>query len=212
MLILVRHGRTASNAAGLLLGRADPPIDEVGREQVQAVAVRLGAISRVVSSPLQRATQTADMIASVTGAEIVLDERWIELDYGDYDGLPFADVPQDVWARWRQDVSFCLPGGESLDVLGSRVFAACESLADPAREADVVVVTHVSPVKAALAWALGAGVEISWRAYVAPASITRIALGPAGPSLHTFNECPWSEPSSTPSAPPAPRTRRNNRV
>lgn len=192
MLILVRHGRTESNAAGLLLGRADPPLDDVGRAQVAAVAARLGPVQRVVSSPLGRARQTAETIAATARAEVELDERWIELDYGQYEGLPFAEVPPEVWARWRRDSSFRPPEGESLDALGSRVFAACESLADASRDADVVVVTHVSPVKAAVAWALGAGVGISWRAFVAPASITRIALGPAGPSLHTFNECPWS--------------------
>lgn len=195
MLILVRHGRTESNAAGLLLGRADPPLDEVGRAQVQAVAAKLGPVSQIVSSPLGRTAQTAAMLAAA-GAEVVLDERWIELDYGEYEGLPLAEVPQDVWARWREDSSFRVRGGESLDALGERVFSACESLAETARGSDVVVVTHVSPIKAALAWALGTGLEIGWRAFVAPGSITRVAVGATGPSLHTFNECPWSGPPS----------------
>lgn len=192
MLIVVRHGRTESNAAGLLLGRADPPLDEVGRAQIQAVAARLGPVTQVVSSPLGRTRQSAEVIAATAGAEVLVDARWIELDYGDYEGLAFAEVPQDIWAQWRADTSFRLPEGESLDALASRVFGACESLAARARDTDVVVVTHVSPVKAAVAWALGTGVEISWRAFVAPASITRIAIGPAGPSLHTFNECAYS--------------------
>jgi probable phosphoglycerate mutase len=193
-LVIVRHGRTASNAAGLLLGRADPPLDDVGRAQVAAVAERIGHASLIVSSPLGRARETASMLAGACGIEghaVAVDERWIELDYGDYEGVPFADVSPEVWDRWRADPLFTPPGGESLHALGERVAEACETLVDAARAGDVVVVTHVSPIKAALAWALGVGVEISWRTYVAPASITRIGFGPAGPSLRSFNECPW---------------------
>jgi broad specificity phosphatase PhoE len=65
----------------------------------------------------------------------------------------------------------------------------CDEVAADAAEHDVIVFTHVSPVKAALAWALGVGDEISFRAYVAPASITTIATNGARPSLHSFNGC-----------------------
>jgi broad specificity phosphatase PhoE len=190
VLTIVRHGRTESNAAGLLLGRADPPLDSVGVEQVDAVAARLGATpSMVVSSPLRRARETAARLAG--GVAVVIDERWIELDYGAFEGLPFTHVPADVWEQWRADPSYAPPDGESLSALAARVADACESLVDAAQVSDVVVVTHVSPIKAALAWALGVGIEISWRTYVAPASITRISFSPRGPSLHSFNECPW---------------------
>ena len=57
-----------------------------------------------------------------------------------------------------------------------------------ARDRTVVVVSHVSPIKAAVAWALGVGPEVAWRSHLDPASITRIAIGPAGPVLRTFNE------------------------
>jgi probable phosphoglycerate mutase len=196
MLTIVRHGRTETNAAGRLLGRADPPLDDVGRSQVEAVATRLGSgPSIIVSSPLRRARETAARLAAGPdgqgAADVVLDERWIELDYGAFEGVPFGDVPLDVWEQWRADPSYAPPDGESLGALSARVLRACESLVDQARDSDVVVVTHVSPIKAAVAWALGVGVEISWRTYVAPASITRIAIGPRGPSLHSFNECPW---------------------
>ena len=191
MLTIVRHGRTAPNAAGVLLGRTDPPLDEVGRGQVAAIAPIVGAASLVVSSPLLRARETAAALAG--DAEVVVDERWIELDYGDYEGVPLAEVPGDVWSTWRSDPSFAPPGGESLAGLGARVAAACAELFDAAAAGDVVVVTHVSPIKAAVAWALGVGVEVSWRMYVAPASITRVACRPGGdPSLHSYNETPWS--------------------
>jgi broad specificity phosphatase PhoE len=184
MLIVVRHGRTAANASGLLLGRLDPPLDELGMAQAGAVAAAVGRVDRVVASPLLRSRATAERF----GVPVELDDRWIELDYGEWDGRPTADVPIDVWAAWRADLDFAPPGGETLRAVGARVRAACADLAADAEAGTVVVVTHVSPLKAAFAWALGAGDEVSWRCFVSPASITRIGIGPTGPSLVAFNE------------------------
>ncbi len=183
MLIVVRHGRTVANAQGRLLGRDDPPLDHEGLAQARA----LGAVlrpDRVVSSPLARARQTAEAF----GLPVEIDERWIELDYGALEGTPTADVPPETWAEWRADVCYRPEGGESLRELSDRVDQACADLVAESTRHDVVVVTHVSPVKAAVAWALGVGCEVSWRTFVAPASITRIASGPWGPSLQSFNE------------------------
>lgn len=184
MLTLVRHGRTEANRSGLLLGRIDVDLDPLGEAQAAAVARHVGAADRVVCSPLARTRATA----AAWGAPVEVDERWIELDYGELDGTPLRDVDAALWRRWRSDVSFAPPGGESLQALGERVRAACEDLVDAAREDHVVVVTHVSPIKAAAAWAMGVGDEVSWRMFVAPASVTRIAVGDRGPSLHGFND------------------------
>ena len=106
------------------------------------------------------------------------------------DGRPLRDVPAEVWQAWRSDVHFVPGGGESLAALGVRVRAACDDLLEEARDRDVIVVSHVSPIKAALAWTLGAGDEMSWRMFVQVASIARVGVGPWGPSLRTFNETP----------------------
>ena len=185
MLILVRHGLTQANADSLLLGRADRPLTDVGRAQAAAIAATIGEPALVVSSPLQRARETAEAF----GAPVEIDERWIEIDYGEYDCRPLADVPQGFWEAWRNDPAQRPPGGESLTDVGQRVREACSELAARAASEDVVVVTHVSPIKAAVAWALGAGDEIAWRTFVAVASITRIAVNDRGPVLRSFNEC-----------------------
>jgi alpha-ribazole phosphatase len=184
MLIVVRHGRTAANAAGLLLGRLDVDLDDTGRAQAAALAAEIGPVDEVVTSPLARARQTA----AAFDAPVTVDERWIELDYGSWDGVPNADITPEQWAAWRADTRFAPPEGESLHALDRRVREACDELAERARRRDVVVVSHVSPIKAAFGWALGVGVEVSWRCFVAPASIMRVAVGPAGPSLRSFNE------------------------
>jgi broad specificity phosphatase PhoE len=186
VLVIVRHGRTAHNASGLLLGRLDPPLDELGRTQAAALAAAVGPVDRVISSPLLRTRETAEAF----GRDVEVDDRWIELDYGEYDGVPLAEVPAETWAQWRADVDFCPPGGETLRQLGARVRGALDDLADDAvvGTGTTVVVTHVSPVKAAVGWVVGAGDEVSWRLWVAPASITRIGLTPRGSVLHSFNE------------------------
>lgn len=184
MLFLVRHGQTAANAAGLLLGRADPPLTTLGQRQAEALADALPEPDRVLSSPLRRARDTA----AAFGLEAEVDERWIELDYGELDGVPVAAVPADVWRLWRGDCDFVPPGGESLRALGARVREACEELEADARDRNVVVVSHVSPIKAAVAWALDVSDAVAWRMFVEDAAVARIAIGPHGPALRSFNE------------------------
>jgi broad specificity phosphatase PhoE len=193
VLIVVRHGQTDANARGVLLGRADPALDKTGRTQASSVAAALSPLrrdTRIISSPLRRARQTAGIIAR--DADVEIDERWIELDYGSLEGTPVVDVPEETWARWRSDADFAPGGGESLAALGQRVCDSCDELIADAVSRDVIVVTHVSPVKAATAWALGVGDDVTWRMYVAPGSVTRIAPRAWGRVLTSFNETPWS--------------------
>jgi broad specificity phosphatase PhoE len=182
-LYVCRHGRTEANASGLLLGRADPGLDDLGRAQAAAMAGSLPTPTFIITSPLARCRETA----AAFGAPVEVDERLIELDYGDYDLVPLRDIPADVWRTWRQDPGFRPPGGETLEELALRVSDALDALVGRAREADVVVVSHVSPIKAALAWALGVGIGVSWRSFVAQASVTEIGLSANGPSLRMFN-------------------------
>ena len=184
MLHVIRHGRTEANAAGLLLGRLDHDLDALGIRQATAVAAAIGPVDRVVSSPLLRAVRTAKAF----GLDVETDARWLELDYGDLDGTSVFDVPSSTWVQWRADLDWAPPGGESHAALGERVRSACEDLLAEAAGSEVVVVTHVSPIKAALAWALGVGDEIAWRCFVAPASVLRIAVGPGGPTVQSFND------------------------
>lgn len=191
-LIIVRHGRTAYNASGRLQGRTDNPLDEVGQEQALRVARHLQSAvdphSLVICSPLVRARQTAQAIADQAGLEITIDDRWIEIDYGIYEGVRQVDVAAEVWTRWRDDPSFAPEQGESLVSVQERVSAACDDLVGRLDGRTAVIVTHVSPIKSSIAWALGADVGIGWRTQLDTASVSRIALSPRGPVLRTFNE------------------------
>ena len=81
-----------------------------------------------------------------------------------------------------------MTGGESLTTLDTRVRAACVDIATRAVDRTVAIVSHVSPIKAAVGWALGTGVEVAWRTHLSHASICRIDVRRGGPILLTFNE------------------------
>ena len=184
MLILVRHGETEHNARRLLVGRADPPLTPRGRDQAKALGEAVAGAALVKTSPLRRARETA----AVFGLPVEVDERWIEVDYGELDGRPVIEAWAPLWDQWRGDPEWAPPGGESLAAVGRRVREACEELRDVAAATDVVVVTHVSPIKAAVTWALEVGEEAAWRMFLEVASVTRVDIGERGPVLRSFNE------------------------
>ena len=193
MLILVRHGESAANAQRLLVGRTDAELTQKGMAQASSIGLLLrDPILNLRSSPLSRARDTAALFAP--GVPVEVDDRWVEVDYGEYECQPLQDIPADIWREWQRDPFFRPDGGESLAEVDARVAAACDELfaADGfgarAPEGDVVVVSHVTPIKAAVAWALGMTAELSWRLHLQTASVSRIGRGNGHPVLHGFNE------------------------
>jgi broad specificity phosphatase PhoE len=187
LIVFVRHGETPPNRDGLLLGRADPALTERGRSQAKDLALALagrGVIS-VLTSPLRRARDTASPIAAECGVPVEVDERLIEIDYGEWEGQPFASLDADLVARWRRDPELAPPGGESLVVVAGRVAAFCDEWLGNEVEGVIVAVSHVSPIKAAVTWTLGVSPELAWRMRLDLASLTRVARGPV---LLSFNE------------------------
>jgi broad specificity phosphatase PhoE len=166
MLVLVRHGRTAWNRDHRLVGRTDVDLDDVGRDQARRCARQLGAVRELRTSPLRRARETAALLE--VRSDPVVDEAFIELDYGAYEGRTLDEVDPGFWRQVHDEPATQWPGGESLADVQRRVDAACEALfAAPGEGAradgDVVVVSHVSPIKAAVAWALGAEATLALR-------------------------------------------------
>jgi probable phosphoglycerate mutase len=192
VLILVRHGESVANAQGLLLGRTDVELTDTGRVQVEGTRTLLrDPVAEVRSSPLRRALDTAALLE--LGPPVEVEECWVEVDYGEFECQPLGGIPAEVWQRWRGDRDFRPEGGETLAEVDGRVAGACEELfaiagAGARRpDGDVVVVSHVSPIKAAVAWALGT-VDLYWRLHLRTASVTRIGWNRDGPILHSFNE------------------------
>lgn len=188
MIAFVRHGQTELNRGGRLQGRLDAPLSELGLRQAGALGHGFAAepVARVFSSPLRRACDTATAIASAHGLDVVVDERLVELDYGEWDGRALGDVPTADWEAWRADPEFAPPGGERLVDVTTRVAAFCADVTDPGL---VIAVSHVSPIKAAVCSALGVDERVTFRMQLDVASVTRIGRRPDGGTyLSTFND------------------------
>jgi alpha-ribazole phosphatase len=207
VLILVRHGESVANAQGLLLGRTDAALTDLGRAQAAAVPTLLSQpVVEIRTSPLARARDTAGLLG--LAAPVREDERWVEVDYGEFECQPLGGIPAEVWQQWQRDRGFRPAGGESLAEVDERVEAACAELfaQDGAgarrRDGDVLVVSHVTPIKAAVAWALGT-TDLYWRLHLRTASVTRIGWNRDAPILHGFNEV---APPLAPQALPTPQS------
>lgn len=193
-LFLVRHGRTELNAEGRFQGEVDSPLDILGQQQVERMARWIGAPGILISSPRLRCRQSAEAF----GVPYEIDERWEELHYGDLDGQRLADFDPEMWAAWRSDPSFRpAAGAETLLELDERIAVACDALCLRFPNDRVVVVTHVSPIKSALVWALGAGPRMHWKFRVGQATLTRIEIGSLGPMVAGFNESPPAWPTGS---------------
>ncbi len=191
MIAFVRHGQTELNRGGRLQGRLDAPLSELGTQQAAALArgFASAAVTRVLSSPLRRARDTAAAIAAAHGLAVEVDQRLIELDYGAWDGLPLRDVPAESWAAWRDDPQFAPPGGERLADVTTRVGAFCAAIFDGHGDDLVVAVSHVSPIKAAVCAALGVDERATWSMHLDVASVSRIGRRPDGRAyLVSFND------------------------
>jgi glucosyl-3-phosphoglycerate phosphatase len=161
-LVLLRHGRTAWNESGRAQGHADIELDELGHLQAKAAADHLAGLglSRIWSSDLARARQTADYLASACGLAAAYDERLREFDVGERQGLTldeFAARHPDEYASWvRGDGLVPVRGGEDSDDVERRIVPALrECLGALGRHHTGLVVTHGAAMKVAVAGLLG---------------------------------------------------------
>jgi probable phosphoglycerate mutase len=196
-LILVRHGETALTAQGRYSGRGDVPLSEQGEAQAMAAAGRVVGISRdvtaVVSSPLQRCTRTAELIAADLGnVTVTVMPELIECDFGDWEGLTFAEV-RERWPgeldRWLDSPGVAPPGGESFQAVAERVRGALATLLSAYPSGTVVVVSHVSPIKLILRDALAASDAFLHRLYLDAAGVSTMDMWPdGGIAVRSVNE------------------------
>jgi len=190
-VLLVRHGRTAANARGVLAGRtAGVGLDEVGRQQAARTAERLAAVTltAVVSSPLQRCRQTARLIVERQAGypATPIDRGLTEADYGDWQGRPISELTREsMWSVVQNRPSTAVfPGGESMTEMQARALAAIRRY-DEAFGPDAVwaAVTHSDIIKSVLADAQGMHLDQFQRIAVAPASVSIVRYDERGPEL-----------------------------
>jgi probable phosphoglycerate mutase len=177
-LLLLRHGQTELSVQRRYSGRGNPALTEVGRQQAEAAARYLTqrrGIAAVLSSPLQRAYDTAATAAKALGLDVTVDDDLIETDFGAWEGLTFAEAAErdpELHRRWLRDTSATPPGGESFDGVLDRVCGARERIIAAHQGATVLVVSHVTPIKMLLRLALDAGPGVLYRLHLDLASLS----------------------------------------
>jgi broad specificity phosphatase PhoE len=163
ILLIARHGQSDWNASRRWQGFADRPLTEKGREQARALAARLAHIDldAVYSSDLQRARETAAVVAENQGLELQEDPDLREVDVGSWSGLTRAEAEErfpEGFARWEAGY----PGwedGETYEAMTDRVLAAVHRIAAENGDGKVLVVAHGGPIRAIHAAALGLDVH-----------------------------------------------------
>lgn len=193
--LLLRHGQTAMSAARLYSGRSNPELSELGEKQAAAAARRLaqtGGIDAIVSSPLTRTMQTAEAAAAALGMKVRVIDDLIETDFGLWDGKSFSEAHEqdpELHTKWLTDSSVAPPGGESLQTVNRRVKKARESLQREYGSANVLVVSHVTPIKAIMRQALDAGPSFFQKAHLDLASLSIAEFYEDGPTcIRLFND------------------------
>jgi probable phosphoglycerate mutase len=192
--LLLRHGQTELSVQKRYAGRSDVPLTETGLRQAVAAAKRLASagIGVIVTSPLQRAVQTAQEVAAATGAAVVADEGFRETDFGAWEGLTFAEVrerwPGEVTA-WLADPAVPPPGGESFTEVSTRVTEALHRVLAEREHQSVLIVSHVTPIKTLVAKALLAPPPALFRMHLDLAALCEIDWYADGPAvLRSFND------------------------
>ena len=177
-LLLLRHGQTELSRQRRYSGRGNPELTDVGLLQAQDAARYLsekGGIAAVISSPLQRAHDTAKAAADALGLTVQVDDELTETDFGDWEGLTFLEAAErdpELHGRWLRDTSLKPPGGESFDEVQHRVQRARDRIIAEHGASTVLLVSHVTPIKTLLRLALGAGPSILHRLHLDLASLS----------------------------------------
>lgn len=193
-ILAIRHGETAWNRETRIQGHLDIPLNEVGQAQARRVAAALQGepIDVIYSSDLCRARQTAEAIATSTGAPLRIERDLRERAFGVFEGLTWNEIAErwpDHSERWRRrDLDFAAEGGENLVRFSARCVPAVERLAQAHPGQTLVIVTHGGvldclyragtrlPLEAARSWVLG------------NATINRLLYSPEGLSLVGWND------------------------
>jgi probable phosphomutase (TIGR03848 family) len=198
-VLLIRHGRTSANTAGVLVGRTSGvELDEAGVKQVSELAGRLSGVPlrAVVTSPLRRCRQTAQAVLSAQsdGCVMAVDQGLVECAYGEWTGRPLRELSKDkLWsAVQHQPSAVRFPGGEAMSEMSARAIGAVRGWdarveAQHGPDAVWAAVSHGDIIKAILADALGMHLDSFQRLVVDPASISIVRYTAARPYVITAN-------------------------
>ena len=196
LIYMIRHGRTDWNDEHRIMGREQVPLNDAGREMVEAVAGQLAGegITAVYTGTLSRAKETADILASAWGAELIeeprLDEsayeKWVGMSYSDLKGDPDFDL------YGTRPTASNFSSGENMSGIQKRALAAVARIAEEGHGAKTALVSHADVIKPVITHYLGMDLDLMHRLAVANASITLLDLAyPGAPRIRYMNLMPW---------------------
>jgi probable phosphoglycerate mutase len=193
LVLLVRHGLTATTGKVLPGRTAGLHLADAGRTQAEAVASRLAELPKVDAlyvSPLERTRETAAPIAAALGLKPVVDRGLLECDFGEWTGSELKNLGKlPEWQTvQRYPSGFRFPGGESFVEMQTRVVEAVARIVVKHKGGVVVAVSHADPIKALAAHALGTHLDLFQRIVISPCSVTAIAYGTGAPNVLTVND------------------------
>ncbi|MET0840306.1 MAG: bifunctional RNase H/acid phosphatase [Marmoricola sp.] len=190
-LVLVRHGVTDATKGKLFSGglaSSNPPLNDEGRAQARATGEWLaplsGTFDALVSSPVRRTWETAEILAQFFDLEVEEEPGIAAMEFGTWDGMSFTEVHEkwpDELGSWLGDLESAPHGGESLRAVEKRVLEGRDRMVESYAGRTVVVVSHVTPIKTLVVEALGAPLEAVYRMELAPASVSVISYFRGGP-------------------------------
>lgn len=195
--LLVRHGATQYSLERRFsgLGGVDVPLAQIGERQAAAVAEELvdrGGVDVIVSSPLQRTRQTAQIIGDRLGLAVHIDDDFAECSFGEWDGRTFAEVEArwpDLIDEWLRSTHVAPPGGESFQQVRDRVNRGRARVVSTYPGQRVLIVSHVTPIKVMVGLAIDAPLHTLFRMELAPCSLTTLAwFNDGNASMFGFSE------------------------
>jgi probable phosphoglycerate mutase len=193
ILLLIRHAENDYYVKGKLPGRLPGiHLNEPGRQKADALAIALNGVplKAVYSSPLERAIETAQPLASKMGLEIQIHGGLNELDCGDWKGKSVKRLKKlKAWETVQGDPSnFCFPGGESFLAAQQRVCNTLLELSSTLGEEETAACfSHCDIIRLAVAYFLNMPINDFRRVSAEPASITTLYLGKDHPRLVNLN-------------------------
>jgi probable phosphoglycerate mutase len=142
-------------------------------------------LEAIYSSPLERAVETAEPIARTHGMELVIRDSIGESRYGELDGKPIEEIfKTPLWEKWRMNPSRTrFPGAETTHEVQVRVVSELERILEEHPKGDIAVVSHADPIRVAVAHYIGVPLDLVYRIWVSPASVTTLRFGEWGPRL-----------------------------
>ena len=194
-VLLIRHGRSTANTAGVLAGRTPGiDLDEHGRDQAVRLAARLAEVplDAVLCSPLERTRQTAQpLLAARPDTLFETDERFTECDYGTWSGRTLKSLAEEPLWRTVQahPAAASFPDGESLAAVSARAVSAVRSWnAKLGEHATYAVVSHGDVIKAIAADGLGMHLDLFQRLQIDPCSLTVVRYHGTRPAVLRVND------------------------